>query len=686
MVTDISEIKRAEHALSESEERFRLAFEEAPIGMALVALDGRFIRVNRVLCEIVGYTPEELMEQTFQAITHPEDLDTDLALMGKLTRGEIPRYQLGKRYLRKDGTTVDVMLHGAVLRSREGTPLYFIAQIEDITARKQLEDRLRLAEATSSGILAISADAIISIDEEQRITLFNDGAERIFGYSRTEALGAPLGMLLPERLRAMHQRHLTEFSKGQTVARQMGERSSVILGLRKSGEEFPASATISKLNVGGNSIYTVELRDITEQKKIENEQRFLAEAGLVLATTFDYEQTLKKVADLAVQYVTDFCVVELVQENGEVLRLVVTSRDPSRAWACEALMRMKLDRRRPHLMKTVLETRQPVFLQRPAAETIAALAQSEEHHRALEAVGIRSMVAVPLVIYERLLGAVAFISTSAFREYTPADLHLAEELARRAAVSIENARLYHAARRATQARDDVLGIVAHDLRNPLNTLLMQASLLRNGQAEPEHRARKSAELIERAATRMSRLIEDLLDVTRLDAGQLSVAQARVPVLPLVSDAVEAHRPLATSASLALRLEAAPEFPEVWADRDRLLQIFENLVGNALKFSKPGGRITIGAAPGEGAVRFWVSDTGSGIPAENLPHLFERFWQARKGERRGAGLGLAIVKGLVEAHGGRIWVESLPGQGSTFFFTIPVVPQEEVEPDTGLFHA
>jgi signal transduction histidine kinase len=456
----------------------------------------------------------------------------------------------------------------------------------------------------------------------------------------------------------------------------MGERGTVILGLRKNGEEFPADAAISKLDVGGRTICTVALRDITEQKKIENGRRLLAEAGLALASTFDYEETLAKVAALVVQDVADFCIVDIAEENQEIWRLNVASRDPSKAWVCEVLTRTQLDRRRPHLMLSVLETRQPVFLQSPSAETIASLAQSEEHHRALQAMGIRSMVAVPLVVYERLLGAIAFVSSTASRVYGPAELRLAEELARRAAVSLENARLYHAARRATQARNDMLGIVAHDLRNPLNTILVQANLLRRRGGEPDRRSQKPAEVIERAATRMNRLIEDLLDVTRMEAGRLSVEPARVSTQQIVSEAIEAQRSLAASASLELRLELAPELPEVWADRDRFLQIFENLIGNALKFTKPGGRITVGAALREGQVLFWVTDTGSGISAENLPHLFDRFWQARKAERRGAGLGLPIVKGLVEAHGGRIWVESQPGQGSTFFFTLPTAQQAE----------
>lgn len=675
LVTDISAIKEVQLALRESEERFSLTIDEAPIGMALVALDGRFTRVNRVLCEIVGYTQAELMGLSFQEITHPEDLDTDLTLLGRLTRGEIPRYQLGKRYLRKDGTTVDAMLSCSVLRGRDGAPLYYVAQIEDITERKRLEDRLRMAEAKSSGILSISADAIISIDEDQRITLFNEGAERIFGYSRAEALGAPLDLLIPERLRALHRQHVAGFAAGRTVARMMGEPGSMIVGLRKGGEEFPADASISKLDVAGKTVLTVALRDITDQKRTENEQRFLAEVGLLLTTTLDAEETLARIAALAVRDLADLCIVDIVENDHAVRRLKVACRDPSRTWLCELLTRIPLERHRPFLTRSVLETRRPFVLQRPSAEVLASLAQSEEHERALRAAEIHSMVAVPLLVRERLLGALAFVSSTASRVYGPSDVRLAEELARRVALSLENARLYREARRATQARDDVLGIVAHDLRNPLNSILLQAGLLRSREPEPERSARKPAEVIERAATRMNRLIQDLLDVTRMEAGRLSVEPARVSAHHVVADAVEAQKPLATSASIELRLEAAPDLPELWADRDRLLQVFENLMGNALKFTKPGGRVTVGAIPKEGEVLFRVTDTGSGIAAEDLPHLFERFWQARK-ERRGAGLGLPIVKGIIEAHRGRIWAESLPGQGSTFFFTIPTAQRAE----------
>lgn len=173
---------------------------------------------------------------------------------------------------------------------------------------------------------------------------------------------------------------------------------------------------------------------------------------------------------------------------------------------------------------------------------------------------------------------------------------------------------------------------------------------------------------------MNHLLQDLLDVTTMEAGQLSVEQTRLSAAQVISECAQAQRPLATAAGLALRLELEGPLPEVWADRSRLQQVFENLVGNALKFTAPGGTLTMGAAARAAEVLFRVSDTGKGISAGDLPHLFDRFFQARKGQRHGAGLGLPIVKGIIDAHGGRIWVESTVGQGSTFFFTVPNAPQ------------
>jgi signal transduction histidine kinase len=258
--------------------------------------------------------------------------------------------------------------------------------------------------------------------------------------------------------------------------------------------------------------------------------------------------------------------------------------------------------------------------------------------------------------------------------YGPTDLHLAEVVAERAAISIKNGHLYQTAMRATRLRDEVLGIVAHDLRNPLTAILMQATALQRRPPQPERRNPKPRERLLRAANRMNHLIRDLLDVSLIEAGKLGVEPCRVPAGQIVIDSVEAQRPLASAASLDIHLDLANELPALWGDQHRLLQVLENLVGNAIKFTPPGGHITVGAAPRKGEVLFWVADTGHGIPPDSLPHVFDRFWQARKG--RGAGLGLPITHGIIETHGGRIWVESTLGRGTIFFFTIPEAPRAE----------
>jgi signal transduction histidine kinase len=184
---------------------------------------------------------------------------------------------------------------------------------------------------------------------------------------------------------------------------------------------------------------------------------------------------------------------------------------------------------------------------------------------------------------------------------------------------------------------------------------------------------------------MNRLIQDILDVTRLEGGHLSVERARVPAGQLVLDSVEAQAPLAASASLSLEHDLGPGVSDVWADRERVLQVFENLIGNAVKFTNAGGRITAGAALRDGEVLFWVEDTGAGIAAEEMPHVFDRFWQAQKTRRGGAGLGLQIVKGIVEAHGGRIWLESKAGVGTTFYFTLPPAEAPAAGPTLSEMH-
>jgi PAS domain S-box-containing protein len=225
------------------------------------------------------------------------------------------------------------------------------------------------------------------------------------------------------------------------------------------------------------------------------------------------------------------------------------------------------------------------------------------------------------------------------------------------------------AERASRVRDEILAVVAHDLRNPLQTILMSASAaLEVPLTEEEHVLHIS--LIQRAARRMNALIRDLLDVTLIETGRLAIAPAPASVGAMVAEMLESVAPLAAERGVRLEADVPPGLPDVWADRDRVVQVLGNLVENAIKFTASAGRIVVRSRPAGAFVEAEVEDTGCGIAAEHLPHVFDRYWQADRGAHRGVGLGLAIVRGIVEAHGGHIAVESRLGEGTTFRFTLP----------------
>jgi PAS domain S-box-containing protein len=548
-------------------------------------------------------------------------------------------------------------------------------ELEKLLAeQRHAQQALRVSEARLAGIISMAADAIISVDAEQRITLFNFGAEQIFGYSAPEVLGQSLELLVPERFRGNHLRLLQGFGEGGTASRKMGERQP-IFGLRKNGEEFPAEASISKQVVEGRVMLTAILRDVSLQRRMDEEHRFLARAGEVLSSSLDHERTLASVAQLAVQSLADCCIVNLI-EGEHVRRLEVAHRLAEQRELAEALRNFRLDMRQPFLARDVLMRRAPMLLPHVTPEVLESMAQGEEHLGLLRRLAPRSLLAVPLMSGERLLGAVVFISTHSGRTYSSADLEFSQGLARLASLAVENARLYRAAQQATKARDEVLGIVAHDLRSPLNSIslwlqVVERQIQKQG-TELQARSSEAMGAMSAACRRMSRLIQDLLDVTRLEAGQLPLNTSPQTPTSLVREAVESARAQAQAARLQVHLELPESLPPVLADRDRLLQVFSNLLGNALKFTPPGGEVWVGARLEGEQIRFHVRDTGPGIPPESLAHLFNRFWQGSQKDSRGVGLGLSIVKGIIEAHGGQLRVESEPGRGSTFSFTVPRV--------------
>jgi PAS domain S-box-containing protein len=419
--------------------------------------------------------------------------------------------------------------------------------------------------------------------------------------------------------------------------------------------------------------------DISAQKRMEEIQHLFNEATELLGSSLDEQATLGSLVRFVVPRFADSCVVALLDREGRFDDVAAAHVDARKEQLLRAAFhrRCTLDPRVPVGLHKVLRTGELELVPELNEYWVRAAVRSEGRRRVYAELGATSALITPLHLYDRTFGAITFVQGESGRRFGRQDAVFGQELTRRAALALENARLYQAAQQAIRTRDDVLGVVAHDLRSPLSTIATSASLVLRTQSLDD-RGRRYLELITRSASRMEHLIQDLLDVTRLEAGNLAIESRSETAASLVEEARESMHLQAEQKQLVVESEVEDALPPVKADRRRVLQVFSNLLGNALKFTPPGGRILLRAARAGEDVRFSVSDTGPGIPAEQREHVFDRYWQARETAHAGAGLGLAIAKGLVEAHGGRIWVESTPGEGSTFSFTLPdAVPQEQV---------
>jgi signal transduction histidine kinase len=405
---------------------------------------------------------------------------------------------------------------------------------------------------------------------------------------------------------------------------------------------------------------------------------FMAEASANLAGSLDYETTLHRVARLAVPALADWCVVDTLDEDGSVRLLAVAHIDPSH----EALVR-ELRRRYPpdpqarYGLRRVLDTGRPELYPEVQASWRRAAARDGEHLRLMETLDARSTLCVPLRARGETLGAMTFICAGSGRRYGPADVALAQELADRCALALDNARLYGRVQETLKTREAFMAALAHDLKSPLTASMGYAQLVRRavgttGSTAAERRLAHWAAIIEESTSRAAALLDELVDIAHLEAGQaLTLERRPTDLVALTEQAAAAHRRAARRHRIIVDA-AEPELVGAW-DRARLARVLDNLVGNAVKYSPIGGDIVARVAREDAWAILTVSDEGLGVPTADLPRIFERFRRGSNvaGRIPGSGLGLAGVKQVVEQHGGSVSVESHEGSGSTFTVRLPL---------------
>jgi len=466
------------------------------------------------------------------------------------------------------------------------------------------------------------------------------------------------------------------------AGRTAGPTTSALL-VNRQGREIPVEDTAGPIRSRTDEILGVVLafRDVSQKRDAEQKAAFLSEASLRLAASIDYQETLDTIVELAVPNIADWCAIDLVDEAGEIVQAAIAHRDPQKlAWVRDLNRRFATSRDAPTGAPRVIRTGSPELFSDITEEILAQAIQDPDLLSIVRRLDLRSSMVVPLRARDRILGALTLVSSAPGRRYTEADLGLAQELGARAALAVDQARLLREtqearrdAERSSLAKDEFLATVSHELRTPLNAILGWAKLLRSGRF-PVTRLEHGLEVIERNALNQVRLIEDLLDISRIVSGKMQLEIHPVQLAQVVAECVESARPTADAKQVRLQTELASDLPPFLADATRLGQVVWNLISNALKFTPSGGVVTIRLFSEGAQAVIEVEDSGQGIAPEFLPRVFDRFSQADSTRTRthgGLGLGLAIVRYITEQHGGRVRADSAgPDQGSVFRVELP----------------
>ncbi len=713
---------QSEAELTASGKRLQTFFETVAEGIAVFDQEGRYRFANREGARMIGVdsvdellrTPSREILQRFELFDEygnpvpPEQLPASVALR----HGQ--RSEMLVRARRKNGEADRwSLITAAPVLDANGLPEMAVSAFRDVTRERELyesEHRARAAAERLARRFELLQRDTARLAQSQSRREVDDilvaGVE-----DGTEATWVNLYRLIGDRLMPL-QNDAMQPSSGAVsvgsdhpaaqaldagVALFFADGADDSTGVAQSYVAFPLGSTHGYFGVllaGFDSPHALpdEERDflqalcnqaalaferIEAQERVDlarNRSTFLVRAGELLGGSLDYEQTLPTVARLAVPEVADWCVVELMEVEDGSASLAISHVDPRKVQLARELReRYPPDPDAPRGVTQVFRSGEPLLYEEISDEMLAAGARNEEHLRLMRELELRSAMIVPMNARGRTIGVITFVSSRSDVRFGDADLDMAMSLAQRAALAVDNARLYLRAQRAVQARESLLAVVSHDLRNPLGVVRMVAGAMSSrppdGSVPDMHR---QAEILDRNAGQMERLIRDLLDFSRLESGSLSVSFENHAFDEIIEHAIETARYAGEERGIRIERSGSPLNIGMRCDRERLLQVLGNLLRNAIEHSAENGHVEVTAARDGERIHVTVRDSGAGIDETEMAHLFEPYWQALNGgrKRQGLGLGLYIAKGLVRAHGGEIWAESEFGRGSAFHITLP----------------
>jgi PAS domain S-box-containing protein len=595
-----------------------------------------------------GQSREQLVGRGFLDAVHPDDRDrADRAWQAGFA-DKLP-YDVEFRLRRGDGSYADVLSRGVPVLEDDGSVLEWLDTCIDLTEHKRADEEVRASRDQLDVILGSVSEGITAQDATGRLVFANDEAARMSGFASGAEMVAAGAAAVADRFE-MRDEAGDPFPLEQLpnrIALRTGARSEGLLRVRRKDADDDRWVLLRSTPVQGAtgtaSLVINVMQDVTEQRRSAFAATLLSDAGRVLGSSLEADATLAAIARLAVPRLADRCAVFLCQADGSVRLLALAGLGVERAAS---------------------ESPAPPGIDPAGGDGVAAVLRTGKTEWGL------SYIAAPFCARGQVLGALTLATTArSGRRYDAADVRTAEELADRIAAALDNAALYKREQEAVRARDDFLSIASHELRTPLTPLRLQTQILRrllaHGETPPRDRLAASLDTLERQTERLGRLVSDLLDVSRITAGKLTLHREALDLAEVAREVVERYGGISRS-RIALQTQSAPGS---W-DRARLEQVATNLLANAIKYGE-GKPIDVVVAPRDGVAVLAVRDRGIGIAAQDAERIFGRFERATSATSYGGlGLGLYIAQQIAAAHGGRISVESAPGQGATFTVALP----------------
>lgn len=641
--------------MRKTKEQFEVLFDGASDGIFIADLNGVYMDVNVAGYEMLGYSKEEVIGKKIDDILDEKDLPKLAETKNGLLNNRsilIQEWDIKK----KNGEFITVQVSSRILPDNR-----WIGIVRDFTERKKIETKLKNSESKFRGLLNSSFEAILTIDREGIINFVNKKGADIFGYQEEEILGKAAKMLFPKPIIKKYKQAWKHYIESPTPL-SVGQMLD-LYARKKDGTVFPIDLSLSPTITDEGIIITAVIRNVSDVRKRQTQMKALADIGKIMAKSSNIEESLLLTAKAIVPSLADGCVIRLKNDEDKMAVVAIEHKNHQKKHVIFQLQR-----------EEYLINNEQVWGDKfkQDLKTIVVNDKTSEALSFWKQLGIGSYAMIPIFVKTRLFGILTIIKNEGSEAIQEHDVTYFESIALRIALAIDNEKLIREAQNEVKNRAKIMSIVSHDLKSSITAIELATGALKKGSENNEKTKSTLLDVVGKASEQMRELISNLLDFDKIHQGRFSIIAKQEDLLGLINELLPGLEIQAAAKEIKLVACLPESLPKFKLDANRITQVLQNLIGNAIKFTPKYGEISISVVEESDSVIIEIRDNGIGIDSNELPRVFDYQWQASETSHLGSGLGLSIVKAIVEAHNGSISVASKKGEGTTFFVKLPML--------------